>query len=206
MNVAMAIVDYIPVSIFLAASILLQRDLYNKMSKGAFALFSAGTITAFVAGLFKATWKLLYCTGICDFVALNKTFFPMQTTGFVLAAAGVLALLFHKQGENTSYSVLAATPVVYESSMLFVVFMILGVIGLDGAMIVIAKRMKKPLAIVLYVISFFFIMGMGYLSTKDFSNPIMNWAAEAVNIIGQGTFLWASILLHKAGLGARDTV
>ena len=55
MSVPMAIVDFIPVGLFLAAAVILQRDLYNKMSKGAFALFSAGTITVFVAGCFKAT-------------------------------------------------------------------------------------------------------------------------------------------------------
>ena len=58
MSVAMALVDYIPVALFLASAIILQRTLYGVMSKGAFALFSAGTITVFVAGLFKATWKL----------------------------------------------------------------------------------------------------------------------------------------------------
>ncbi len=49
-SIAMALVDYIPVILFLIASIILQRDLYNKMSKGAFALFSAGTINIFSAG------------------------------------------------------------------------------------------------------------------------------------------------------------
>ena len=44
MTVPMALVDYIPVGLFIAAAIILQRDLYNKMSKGAFALFAAGTL------------------------------------------------------------------------------------------------------------------------------------------------------------------
>ncbi|MBQ3797974.1 MAG: hypothetical protein II842_17140 [Butyrivibrio sp.] len=43
-TVPMAIVDFIPVLMFTIAAIMLQRDLYNKMSKGAFALFAAGTI------------------------------------------------------------------------------------------------------------------------------------------------------------------
>ena len=36
-SVSMALVDYIPVIVFAVATIILQRDLYNKMSKGAFA-------------------------------------------------------------------------------------------------------------------------------------------------------------------------
>ena len=42
-SVAMALVDYIPVIFFAIATLMLQFDLYNKMSKIAFALFAAGT-------------------------------------------------------------------------------------------------------------------------------------------------------------------
>lgn len=202
MSVPMACVDFVPVILFLTASVILQRDLYNKMSKGAFALFSAGTIVVFVAGCFKALWKLLYALGICDFEALNRTFFPMQTTGFLLAALGMLALLFHKQGRNIAYS--AAVPAVYTGTMMFVVLMVLGVLCLDGALMVIAARRKKPAALILYAVSFVFIMGMGYLSSKDFSNPMMNWIGEVVNIAGQGTFLWGTWILHKNGLAEAD--
>ena len=118
MSVGMALVDYIPVGLFIAAALLLMRDLYNKMSKGAFALFSAGTLMIMIAGIYKATWKLLYGAGICDFAALNRAFFPMQATGFVLAAAGILALLCVRQGKGTVY---ALAPILYESSMIFVI-------------------------------------------------------------------------------------
>lgn len=196
MNIAMAFVDYIPVVMFLVAAIILQRDLYRSMSKGAFALFSAGTITVFVAGLFKATWKLLYALGICDFVALNKCFFPMQTVGFVLAAAGVVAMLCYRQGKGTMYSV-AAAPAAFTSNMPFVVLMVLGVAALDISLCVVSKRRKATGAMLLYLVSFVFIMGMGYLSSRDFAQASMNWIAEGVNIIGQGSFLAASVLMHK---------
>ena len=97
MSVALTIVDFVPVVMFLISAILLQRGLYNKMSKGAFALLSTGTIMVFVAGLFKATWKLLYCAGICDFEKLNYSFMPMQGTGFLLAALAIIAMFLAKQ-------------------------------------------------------------------------------------------------------------
>ena len=43
-SVPMALADFIPVLLFGAAAVLLQRDLYSKMVKGAYALFAAGTI------------------------------------------------------------------------------------------------------------------------------------------------------------------
>ena len=80
-TVIMALVDYIPVLLFLIAALILQHDLYNKMSKGCFALFAAGTIDIFIAGALQATWKLLYAAGICDFRALNTFFMPAQSLG-----------------------------------------------------------------------------------------------------------------------------
>lgn len=210
MTIPMALVDYIPVLMFLIAAVILQRDLYKSMSKGAFALFSAGTITVFVAGFYKATWKLLYAAGVCDFTSLNKSFFPMQTTGFVLAALGMLALLCHKQGtENgdklNSVAIIpalgilltAVAPSEYSGTMIFVMLMVLGVLVLDVGLIIISARHKQTLAAVIYGISFVFVMGMGYLSSKDFEQASMNWIAEFTNVLGQGTFLLATWMLHK---------
>ncbi len=194
MSVAMALVDYIPVALFLAGAIILQRTLYGAMSKGAFALFSAGTITVFVAGLFKATWKLLYAAGICDFAALNKCFFPMQTTGFVLAGLGMIALLCHSQGKNTMY---AAAPPVFASSMPFVFLMVFGVAAMDICLCIIAKRRKHALSAILFIISFVFTLGMGYLSSKDFTQASMNWIAEGVNTVGQLLFFAGAYLMHE---------
>lgn len=193
MSVAMAIVDFFPVILFLAAAIILQRDLYSEMSKGAFSLFSSGTITVVMAGFFKAVWKLLFCLQICDFQVLNKCFFPMQTTGFVLAAFGIIAAVTHKQGE-TLYSA-AAVPV-FSGTMLFVVLMILGVAGLYLGLIVKALQRKKGKCIPILVISFLCVLGMGYMSTKDFQNPMMNWVAEGINTCGQGGLLLAAVKLR----------
>ena len=51
----------------------------------------------------------------------------------------------------------------------------------------------------LLVVSFVCSLCMGYLSSRDFSAAAMNWIAEGVNIVGQGTFLAAAVLLRKAG-------
>ena len=41
---------------------------------------------------------------------------------------------------------------------------------------------------------------MGYLSSKDFASPALNWVAEIVNIVAQGSLLFGIIKLNKAGL------
>ena len=201
MTVPMALVDYIPVCCFLIASIVLQRTLYAEMSKGAFALFAAGTIMVFVAGFFKATWKLLYAFGICDFQALNQSFFPMQSTGFLLAGLGCVALAFFRQQADGSRGALAgaAAPAAFKGTFVFVAAMVAGVALMDFSLAKIARRRGAALAATLFIVSFVFAPGMGFLSSKDFANPAMNWIAEGVNVCGQAIFLVASIILARKG-------
>ena len=198
MSVGMALVDYIPVFLFLVTSIILQRDLYNKMSKGAFALLSAGTIMVITAGLFKAMWKLLFAAGLCDFEKLNLCFMPMQATGFFLIAAALIAMMCFKQGENLC--AVAAAPAVFSGTAIFVSMMCLGIGVLCTVLSVIAVKLKKKHLIAVFALAFIGMLGMGYLSSKDFSDPAMNWLAEGTNVLGQGLLLWGAMGLKKAGL------
>lgn len=197
-SISMALVDYIPVLFFTVAAVILLRDLYNKMSKGAFALFAAGTIDVAFAGGLKATYKLLYAANVCDFEALNSLFFPLQSLGFLLAGIGVIALLCHKQGEVKVCTV--APPVFFSGTFLFVGLMVAGLGCMDVGLSVIAAKMKKPGVIALFVLSFVCSLCMGYLSSQDFAKASMNWIAEGVNVVGQGALLAGTVMLHKAGL------
>ena len=200
MSVALTIVDFVPVVMFLISAILLQRGLYNKMSKGAFALLSTGTIMVFVAGLFKATWKLLYCAGICDFEKLNYSFMPMQGTGFLLAALAIIAMFLAKQETKDEPLYVAAAPAVFSGTMIFVSFMCLGIIAIGTGLSVIAKRMDQKKTIPFFIVAIIGMLMMGYLSSKDFASPALNWVAEIVNIVAQGSLLFGIIKLNKAGL------
>ena len=196
-SVSMALVDYIPVIFFALASVILMRDLYNKMSKGAFALFAAGTIDITCAGALKATYKLLYALGACDFEALNDMFFPVQSIGFLLAGIGILAMLCHKQSEA---AVMAVAPPVFSGTFVFVGLMVAGLGIMDAVLCILSAKLKKPGLIALFVLSFVCSLCMGYLSSQDFAEASMNWIAEGVNVVGQGALLAGAVLLHKNGL------
>ena len=198
-SVTMALVDYVPVLLFAAAAVLLQRDLYSKMSKGAFALFAAGTINIFCAGFLKATWKLLYAAAVCDFQALDAMFFPVQSIGFLLAGLGVIAMVCFRQKKARVYSV-AAGPVVFSGTFLFVGLMVAGLAGMCAGLSYIAAKMKKTAAVVCFIITFVCCLCMGYLSSQDFAQAAMNWLAEGINVVGQGALLVGTLVLHKAGL------
>lgn len=199
-SIPMALVGLIPVVFFGAAALLLQKDLYNKMSKGAYALFCAGTIDVFLAGFLKALYKLLYAANVCDFSTLDTLFFPLQAIGFLLAGLGLVCLITRPQGKGRMYAV--AAPTAFSGTMIFVVLMVLGLFGINFSLSAIARKMKKPGAIVLLALSFLFSLTMGYLSSKDFSQSYMHWVAEGVNVFGQAFFFIGTMILHKNGLGS----
>lgn len=197
-SVSMALVDYIPVLFFFFATALLMRDLYDKMTKASFALFAVGTLNVTIAGALKATWKLLYAVGICNFEALNHMFFPTQSIGFLLAGIGIVMMLIKKTDRKTA--ALAVAPPLFSGTFLFVGLMIAGLGVMDTVLCILAVKLKKPWLIAAFALSFVCSLCMGYLSSQDFAQASMNWIAEGVNVVGQGTLLLGTWLLHKNGL------
>ncbi|MBQ7896758.1 MAG: hypothetical protein IJ364_09435 [Oscillospiraceae bacterium] len=199
-SVPMALVDYIPVLFFGIAAVLLQRDLYNKMYKGAYALFAAGTINIFAAGFLKATWKLLYAAGICDFQALNLMFLPVQSLGFLLAGLGLVGMFCWKR----QTAALAVAPPVFSGSFVFIMMMVLGLGAICTVLSIVAVKMKKKWAVLMFVLAFVCSMGMGYMSSHDSTSALVNWIEQGINCVGQAMLLGGTLVLHKAGLAEVD--
>lgn len=196
-SVPMALFDFVPVILYLISSVIFQRDLYSRMSKGCYAVYCAGTIIVTVGGLFKATYKLLYALGICDFPMLSDCFMPFQATGFTLAAAAVIGYVIGKGRAENDKLYSAAVPPLVTSKMLFVVFMVLGLLVTNIGYAVIALRRKRIGAAVLFIVSLVLEMGMGYLSTRDFTKASMNWIGEVTNFFGMATLLLGTLDLHR---------
>ena len=192
MTVEMALFDFVPVTLFAAAAILQQTYFFSRMGKGQFALFSGGTIMIIVGGLFKSSWKLLYALSVCDFQRLNMAFFPMQATGFLMAGIAMdCFLLFRKKEVCLS----AAVPPLFSGTVLFVPAMVFGTFSLCLGLSVEAARCGRKVLRILFAMAFLFLLAMGYLSAKDFTDPMMNWLGQGVNTAGQACLLAGTILL-----------
>lgn len=194
-TVTMAIVDYIPVILFFIAAILLLSDLYSKLSKGYYTLLASGSIMVFMAGTLKATWKILYALQICDYQALDISFFPMQGIGFVLFFVGLLGM-FSKKNDIKTMSVVP----VFVSNMPFIILQIIGCAGAQFVLVIKSLQIKKTNAALLFVVSFIFMLAMGYLSAKFDDSSTMHWIAQCTNIVSQGALLSGTVILHKHGL------
>ena len=199
-TISMALVDYIPVLFFAVSAILLISNLYSKMSKYIFAMLAAGTFYVFSAGFLKATWKLLYAAGVCDFQSLNMLFLPTQSIGFLLAGIAMLLLICRKKK-----SVLAiAAPPIFSGSMIFLAMMVAGLGCVCTCLSIIAARMKKYSAIVLFIVAFVASMGMGYAGRLDTTVSWVNWLEQGINIVSQGCLMIGMFILNKADLKNAD--
>ena len=195
-TVPMALMDYLPVIFFGVTAVLLLRDLYNKMFKGAYALLAAGSVNVFMAGFGKATWKLLYAANICDFVALEEMFMPVNSLGLLFVGLGLIGMLCWKR----KTVMLSVAPVAFTSSMPFIMMMVVGLGGLCAGMSVLAAKMKKAPVMILFILSFVCAMAMGYMSSRDSTQAWVNWAEQSINTVSQLCLMLGVILLHKAGM------
>ena len=196
-SMLMGLIDFLPVLLFLIAAVILQRSLYDYMSKGAFALFAAGTIDIVIAGLLKALYKLLYAMEICDFERLNQMFFPVQALGFLLAGLGVFAMVSFPQKTGKKLYAVGA-PAVFSGTFVFVGMMVLGAAFLNFGLASVAFKKRKKLTGFFFVLTFFGELAMGYLSSRDFTSASANWTAQIVNSVGQGLFMLAAFGLSRS--------
>ena len=194
MTVAMALMDFVPVLLFGAAWVILYRDLKNKLNLCSGILLPLGALAVFLAGFFKAVWKLQTALGATPVELFNKMMFPTQSVGFVLLAVGMLSLMYGKR-KSTAHSL----------TMVWVMCNVLGALGMSAGLVWIASKVKKK-AIPLFIVAFVLLMMMGYLSSKDFAQASMHWIAQSVNTVGQALLLIGAVLLHKAGLADKNAL
>ena len=195
-TVLMGLADFVPVVLFLISMVLMQRDLYNKMPKYAFACFAAGTINVFMAGLLKALWKTLYAAGVCDFQVLNTMFMPVNSLGFLLAGLGIILMFTGKK----KAALAVAAPTVFKGTVVFISMMVLGLGAICACLGVLAAKLKKKGLIPVFVLCFIVYMAMGYLSSRGDNSAAANWIEQSVNTVGMILLLWGVLGLHRAGL------
>ncbi|MDO5139634.1 MAG: hypothetical protein Q4D71_14385, partial [Oscillospiraceae bacterium] len=173
-TVPMALVDYIPVVLFALSFLTVLKDLKNKVSAVSKILIGIGGVLVICAGGLKATYKLLYASGVGDFEWMSNQMFSNQAFGFLLLGIGLVLSI-----GSVSKRLNAFLP-----TMVLVLLMVIGLGAMDAVLAYYATKMKKRGALVCFIVSFFFTMMMGYLSSRDFTQASMNWVAQGINCAG----------------------
>ena len=190
-TVAMALVDYLPVILFILSCLIIVRDCRRRLSNAWGMMFYTGVFLIFAAGMLKATYKLLYAANVGDYQWMSSQFFSNQAFGFLLAGIG-LVMCLTGNGRNRAFALLP--------TMALVAMMVIGVGAMDAALAYTASRLKRKGALVCFIVSFFLLLGMGYLSSRDFTKASMNWIAQGINLAGQLLLFIGCRTLSEAGL------
>ena len=195
-TIPMALMDFVPVIFFGVTAVILLGDLSNKMSKAAYTLFAAGSVNVFLAGFCKALWKLLYAANICDFVALEEMFMPVNSIGLLFVGVSLILMVCQKRKSV----MLSAAPAALTSSMPFIMMMVVGLGGMCASLSILSVKMKKGKTMILFILSFVCAMAMGYMSSRDSTLAWVNWAEQSINTVSQLCLMLGTIALHKADL------
>lgn len=214
-SIPMALFDMLPVIFFMTGTTTIAADMRQKMTLPSKILFVGGSWIVGAAGLLKALYKLVFSTGMGDPAWMSGQFFYNQALGFLLAGIGLTLAVTRldkaqpggagsggsgsggSKGGSGSGKLYSVVPI---PIMALVGIMVAGLAALDASLCFLAARLKKRSALVLFIVSFFMCLGMGYLSSRSFEKASMNWIAEGVNAVGQLAFLTGCRILHGAGL------
>lgn len=215
--IAQGFYDLIPVILFMFGSVILLRTLYSKMVKGCYCLLAAGSIMVFCAGVLKAFHKIIMGIFQVDYIILDKQFTPTQSIGFVFLFLALLGMFTTHNTKHVTPTKMSAIslPVfafllveevklgdsglpAFTNAWPFLSVMIIGAAGYLVMLCIISFKMKRIPEAVLFMISIVLMIGMGYLSTKrGFEGA---WAQISCNVLYQGTYFAACLLLKKHGL------
>lgn len=206
-SIPMALFDLLPVFFFMAGTWTIASDMRQKMTLLTKILYVGGSGLVFLAGLLKALYKLIYSLGLGDPAWMSGQFFYNQALGFLLAGIGLTLAVIRldkvsssKGGSGSGSGSGKLYSFVPIPVMALVGIMVAGLAALDASLCYLAAKLKKHSALILFIVSFFLCLGMGYLSSRNFEKSSMNWIAEGVNAAGQFAFLAGCRILHGAGL------
>lgn len=215
--VLQALYDLLPVTLFLIGSIILLRCLYNKMVKGNYALFAAGSIMVFAAGFLKAIHKLIIGILGYSYNILDRQFTSTQSIGFALMFIALIGMFTSYNKKYTKVQIVTIPSILfttifmsskglpeYTNTLPFIILMIVGASGTLVMLTIISIKRKDKISAILFALAIVFMVGMGYLSTKV--SWTYTWIAISVNVLYQALFMLGTIRLQKKGLADESSL
>jgi hypothetical protein len=201
-TVSLALFDVIPVVLSVVGCVFLARVSARALPSVRSTAF-AGVVLIGIGGGSKALWKIILTTLDTDVTWMEQMLFPFLATGFMLllwsfwsAIVGrwipwwpfVLVVVLGFAGTVASGKSTALLAVAAGAALMT-----------SGVAIRWAVRERAVVPVVLYAVGMGFSIVLAYLAGPKIEQTLtMQWIEETVNVVGQGCFLLASILLWRA--------
>lgn len=192
-TLTLALFDLVPVACFLAGAWFLVRLAAWMCGDQCRNLAKAGSLLIFLGGFLKATWKLLYTTGLGDFPLLSESQFPLLAPGFL---ALLIAVIWMARSQRTVS--MPVTPMLAMAAwkIPLLIIMTLASMGVQGILTYVSFRRGARLAAVGFIVAFLCLVGMGAMASGE-QTVARQWIEQSVNAAGQLGFMMGSILLYR---------
>ena len=154
--ISLALFDFIPTLAFLTGAFYLVRTGVLCRGKPCGRMVMAGGLLVFLGGFFKATWKLLYTTGVADIQWMSQGQFVLSSIGFLGVFIAVLYMVRSKKKAAPGGTVLAMAA--WKIPFLFV--MTVTSLGAEGILAYMAFKRKAPLAAAGFIVGVLGLLAM----------------------------------------------
>jgi len=191
-SVSLALYDYLPNIIWIFGSYFLVSAVKEEIKKIFLNILILGISMIFIGGMLKATWKLAIAATGSNISILNDVQFILMGPGFFLMFISILSVVLGKRG-----SIAGRAAGIASLNKAFLPLMVLGSLGANICLIILAKRRKATVALILYIASIVMSTSMGYVGAKIvaqsywvvFLEQTANSSSVLVSALGS-YFLW----------------
>ena len=191
-SLALALFDFLPPIAFLIGAVFLVKLAFISCGIPCGRMMMAGSILVFLGGFMKATWKLLYVTGMANIRWMSEGQFVLLSIGFLAILISVILMARKLRGSPNAAVLLSILP----WKLPFLFLMILTSLGAEGVLAYLAFRRNLRLAAAGFIVGVMGILAMGVFSSAD-QSLAMQWIEEIINTLGQVGFMLGCILLHR---------
>lgn len=191
-SLALALFDFLPPLAFLTGAVFLVKIARICCGIPCSRMMIAGSFLVFLGGFLKATWKLLYVTGMANIRWMGEGQFILLSIGFLAICISVILIARKLRASPNAAVLLGIVP----WKLPFLFLMILTSLGAEGILAYIAFQRKLRPAAAGFVVGVMGILAMGVFSSAE-QSLTMQWIEESINTLGQCGFMLGCILLHR---------
>lgn len=186
-SLAVALYDYLPNIVFIFGIYFIIQSIRNEIKKIYCITMIVGAILVLIAGILKATWKLVIALVDKDVRILSDVQFPLMGTGFfIIFIILVMALLKKGGGKASSLNAVGMVP----SQKLFLTMMILGGAGMTICLIILSWKRKATAAVIFFILDFVMTSSLGYVGSNfDFTTNYGVFLEQTFNVSSR--IIWA---------------
>lgn len=203
-TVALALFDVIPVALSVVGCWFLARLSGRALPQlGRIAML--GVVLIGIGGGSKALWKIILTVAVTDITWLEQLLFPFLSTGFIVLLWALWSAIVGRALPRWPFVLVVVLGFVgtaaSQTSTPLLAVAAGGALMTSGVAIRWSVRERLVVPVVLYAVGMGFSIVLAYLAGPKVEQTLTaQWLEEVVNVVGQGCFLLASVVLVRNSL------